>query len=95
LPHVDVAWKYVWIGAFVTALLLSIARSLISWYFSYAGTQSVYGAAGSVMVILIGVYYSAQVFFMGAEFTHVYARMGGMKKKLGSPNVKQAGEAVH
>lgn len=80
LPHRPIRWKHVWIGAMVTAALLNVGRSLFTWYLSAAGTQSVYGAAGVVIVILFGLYYSTQVFFLGAEFTHVYSQWHNQKK---------------
>lgn len=77
LPDIEIAWSDVWIGALATALLFSIGRVLISFYLSYSTVQSIYGAAGSLMVTLLWIYYSAQVFFLGAEFTQVYAKLCG------------------
>jgi membrane protein len=75
LPDADVAWRDVWLGAAVTALLFTIGKFLLGLYLSNAG--SAYGAVGSVVVFLLWVYYSAQILFMGAEFTQVYARRYG------------------
>jgi membrane protein len=74
LPDLRIAWRRVWVGAAVTALLFTIGKYLIGLYLGKASVGSAYGAAGSLVVVLVWVYYSAQVFFFGAEFTHVYAR---------------------
>ena len=73
LPDAWVAWRDVWTGAAVTALLFSIGRTLIALYLGHSTTSSPFGAAGSVVVFLLWVYYSAQIFLFGAEFTEVYA----------------------
>jgi membrane protein len=67
----------VWVGAAVTALLFTLGKSLIGLYLGRSAAASVYGAAGSFVVILLWIYYSAQVFFFGAEFTKVYSRHFG------------------
>nr|MCU0492994.1 YihY/virulence factor BrkB family protein [Chloroflexaceae bacterium] len=77
LPDAEIAWSDVWIGAVVTALLFSIGRFLLGLYLSNGSTTSVYGAAGSFAVLLLWVYYSAQILFFGAEFTQVYANRYG------------------
>ena len=77
LPDVDVKWGDVWIGALVTALLFTIGKSLISLYLSTSATSSAYGAAGSLIILLLWINYSAQILFLGAEFTQVYARDRG------------------
>ncbi len=74
LPDAKVAWSDVWIGALVTALLFTIGRNLLGIYLTRSTTTSAYGAAGSLVVLLLWVYYSAQILFLGAEFTQVYAR---------------------
>jgi membrane protein len=74
LPDLRIAWRRVWVGAAVTSLLFTIGKYLIGLYLGKASVGSAYGAAGSLVVVLVWVYYSAQVFFFGAEFTHVYAR---------------------
>jgi membrane protein len=79
LPDVKVAWRDVWSGAIATALLFSIGRYLISVFLSYSPIGSMYGAAGSLALLLFWIYYSAQVFFLGAEFTQVYARTKGTR----------------
>lgn len=80
LPKVKVAWKDVWIGAFLATLLFTLGKSLIALYIGKSGVASTYGAAGSLVVILIWVYFSAQVFLLGAEFTQVYSRRHGSRK---------------
>jgi len=79
LPDVDIAWSDVWIGGAVTALLFSIGKLLIGLYLGYASVGSTFGAAGSLMVFLLWVYYSAQILLFGAEFTQVYARRYGSR----------------
>jgi membrane protein len=79
LPDSWVAWRDVWTGAAVTALLFSIGKTLIGLYLGHSSSSSPFGAAGSVVVFLLWMYYSAQIFLFGAEFTEVYAvaRRGG------------------
>jgi membrane protein len=74
LPARRIAWRRVWAGATVTALLFAVGRFLIGIYLGKAGVGSAYGVAGSFVVVLVWVYYSAQVVLFGAEFTHVYAQ---------------------
>lgn len=77
LPDVRIRWRDVWIGAAVTALLFSVGRFLIGLYLGRSSVSSAYGAAGSLVVVLVWVYYSAQILFLGAEFTQVYATRFG------------------
>jgi membrane protein len=79
LPDVDIHWRDVWIGAVITAILFLIGQAALSWYLGTQSTQSVYGAAGSLVVLLLYVYYSAQIVLFGAEFTYVYANCYGSK----------------
>jgi membrane protein len=72
LPDVHVAWRDVWVGAAATALLFTIGKSLIGLYLGRSSVSSSYGAAGSLLVILLWVYYSSQILFFGAEFTKVW-----------------------
>lgn len=74
LPDTKVRWRNVWLGAGMAALLFSIGRTLIGFYLGRSSFSSVYGAAGSFVVILLWVYYSAQILFFGAEFTQVTSR---------------------
>jgi len=80
LPDVHVDWHDVWIGAVMTSLLFSIGRLLIGLYLGNSGVTSTYGAAGSLIILLIWVYYSAQILFFGAEFTQVFARLYGSRR---------------
>jgi membrane protein len=73
LPDSWVAWQDVWTGAAITALLFSLGKALIGLYLGHTTTGSPFGAAGSVVIFLLWVYYSAQIFLFGAEFTEVYA----------------------
>jgi len=81
LPDVVLRWRDVVVGALVTALLFSIGRYGIAAYLAYTATASAYGAAGSMMVLLLWVYYSCQILLFGAEFTRVYAQWRGVKPK--------------
>lgn len=77
LPDVKVAWQDVLLGAMVTSALFMLGNYVISFYISRTATTSVYGVAGSLVAILLWVYYSAQIFLFGAEFTQVYANKYG------------------
>ncbi len=77
LPDVEVAWRDVWVGAALTATLFTVGRELIAVYLGTAGVGSGYGAAGSLVAMLVWVYLSAIVFFLGAELTHVIASRYG------------------
>ena len=77
LPDVDISWKDVAVGSIFTALLLFVGQFAVGLYLSHATVGSVFGAAGSLTVILVWVYYSAQLFFWGAEFCKVYTRAVG------------------
>ncbi len=77
LPDVKISWHAVWIGAVVTALLFTIGKSAIGFYFGKSNPASAFGAAGSIILILLWVNYSALIFLFGAEFTQVYARRYG------------------
>ena len=79
LPRVRIGWRDVWIGAAVTALLFSLGKSLIGLYLGRSGVVSGFGAAGSLILVIVWTYYSAQVFLLGAEFTHVYAHACGSR----------------
>ena len=73
VPEATVSWSDVRLGAIVTALFFTIGKTLLGLYFGKASPGSAYGAAGSLVVMIVWVYYSAQIFFFGAEFTHVHA----------------------
>jgi membrane protein len=74
LPDAEVEWRDVWIGAVVTAVLFEVGKFLIGIYIGKQGLESTFGAAASLVVLLIWVYYSAQIVLLGAEFTRAYAR---------------------
>jgi membrane protein len=76
VPETKIGWRPIWIGATVTSLLFTIGKFFIGLYLGKAGVGSAYGAAGSLVVIIVWVYYSAMIFFFGAEFTHVLAASG-------------------
>ena len=80
LPDRSLEWGDVVVGAVVTAVLFTVGKSLISWYIGSSAVASSYGAAGALMVLLLWVYYSAQIFLLGAEFTKVYANRHGSKR---------------
>lgn len=92
LPDVEIAWRSVWIGAAVTALLFTIGKFALGYYLGNATTS--YGAAGSVMAFLLWVYYSAQIVFFGAEFTQIYANRYGEGVQP-SENARFVDEAQH
>jgi membrane protein len=79
LPDARIKWRDVWIGAFVTAVLFTLGKFLLGLYLGGAGVSSAYGAAGSIVALVVWVYYSAQVLLIGAEFTEVYARLHGSR----------------
>ncbi len=79
LPDVEIDWRDVWIGAAITALLFTLGKFAIGLYLGHSSAASTYGAAGSLVVLLLWIYYSAQIFFLGAEFTQVYARRYGTR----------------
>jgi membrane protein len=88
LPDAEIAWRDVWVGAAVTSLLFAVGKLAIGLYLGHSGTSSAYGAAGSLVVLLLWVYYSAQILFFGAEFTQLYARRYGSKVQL-APSVAE------
>ena len=85
MPQARVEWKDVWIGAIFTALLFTLGKSLIGLYVGRSGVASAFGAAGSLVVILVWVYYSAQIFLVGAEFTWCYANAFGSRRRITPP----------
>lgn len=85
MPRVRIEWHDVWIGAAVTALLFTVGKFAIGLYIGKSGVTSGFGAAGSLVVLLLWVYYSAQIFLLGAEFTAVYARSDGSHRHEVAP----------
>jgi membrane protein len=85
VPGVRIAWRDVWLGAAVTAALFAAGKFVISLYLGRAAPGSVFGAAGALVVLMIWVYYSAQVFLLGAEFTRLYAHEHGSRTAIREP----------
>lgn len=85
MPRVTVRWEDVWFGAIVTSLLFTVGKLLIGLYIGKSGVASGFGAAGSLVIILVWVYYSAQIFLIGAEFTWVYAHTFGSLREVSKP----------
>jgi membrane protein len=79
IPDVEIRWRDVWLGAVVTAAFFAIGRWAIGLYLGQSAMASTYGAAGSIIVLLVWVYYAAQILFLGAEFTQVYANKYGSR----------------
>ncbi len=100
VPDTKIIWADVWSGAALTALLFTIGKALIGFYIGYSSLASTYGAGASLAVILLWVYYSAQILFFGAEFTQVYATMYGSRShsesigKLTKPTNSPAASTV-
>ena len=97
LPDTRVEWRDVWLGAILTAVLFELGKFVIGFYIGKQGLESTYGAAASIVVVLIWIYYSAQLVLMGAEFTRVYAQHYGSHRNRSSsdaharePNAKGA-----
>ena len=95
LPDAEVSWGDVWIGAAATALLFTIGKWGIGLYLGNSSTASAYGAAGSFVVLLLWIYYSAQILFFGAEFTQVYANRYGSRIRANSIKETLAVESNH
>jgi membrane protein len=74
LPNAPIAWRDVWTGAVTTAVLFTVGRIVIGVYLGRSALASAYGAAGTLVVLLLWLYYSAQVFLLGAEFTCAHAK---------------------
>ncbi len=72
LPDTKIPWNHVWTGAFVTAILFTVGKWALGFYLGSSAIASAYGAAGSIIVILLWVYYSSAIILLGAEFTHAY-----------------------
>jgi membrane protein len=90
LPRVSVAWRDVLVGSVITALLFTIGKFLIGLYIGKAGVTSGFGAAGAVIAMVLWVYYSAQIFLLGAEFTWLFAQRFGSLKGSGAAKLKNA-----
>ena len=79
LPDVKIPWRKVWVGALGTSFLFTLGKHLLGWYLGRESTASAYGAAGSVIILLMWVYYASVILFLGAEFTQIYAQKTGVK----------------
>jgi membrane protein len=85
LPEISLSWHDVWIGALGTAVLFSLGKYVIGAYLGNSGIANSYGAVGSILALLLWVYYSAQIFFFGAEFTRQYALWFGSLRSSTGP----------
>ena len=103
LPDAQIRWRHVWFGALTTALLFEVGKTGLSWYLGREGTASAFGAAGSVVLLLLWVYYTSAILFFGAEFTQVYAyaencvtvpAVNALRKTAGKPALQGAASAV-
>jgi membrane protein len=83
LPDAKIAWRDIWLGALITALLFTAGKYLIGWYLGQSNMTSALGAGGSLVVLLVWIYYSSQIVLFGAEFTHVYSNY--RKSEAGHP----------
>jgi len=79
LPDAIIAWRDVWIGAFITALLFNFGKCVLGFYVGKSGIASVYGATGSLVIFLLWIYYSAQILLFGAKYTQLYADKYGTR----------------
>lgn len=93
VPDAKVPWKDAVVGAVGTALLFTIGKLLLGLYLGKAGVGSAYGAAGSLVAVVVWIYYSAQIFFFGAEFTHLYSKRGQANQEA-PEELKAAGAPV-
>ncbi|TFW09972.1 YihY/virulence factor BrkB family protein [Oxalobacteraceae bacterium OM1] len=94
MPAAKIDWKDVWVGALITAVLFTIGKFAIGLYVAHADLGSTYGAAGSVVILITWIYYSAQIFFYGSLFTHEYAMTLGSKVNVEQPDAKKEGKAA-
>ncbi|MEP7205355.1 MAG: YihY/virulence factor BrkB family protein [Casimicrobiaceae bacterium] len=94
LPRTRISWRDVWIGAGVTAVLFTVGKFLIGLYLGRSAAASTFGAAGSLAVVLLWVYYSAQIFLLGAEFTWVYSYRYGSRQGEPVPEVPPGAPAM-
>ena len=82
VPDAEVRWRDVWLGGFATAVLFTLGKTAIGAYLGRASIGSSYGAAGSVVALVVWVYYASLIFFIGAHVTHVYARWRGRRRQV-------------
>ena len=79
IPDIPIQWRDVWFGAAVTSLLFTMGKGIMGWYFGHSLLTSAYGAAASLVIFLVWIYYSAQILLFGAELTHIYALRYGSR----------------
>jgi len=94
IPRVRIAWRDVWVGAAVTAGLFAAGKFLIGLYLGKSSVASAFGAAGSLVVMMVWVYYSAQIFLLGAEFTWVFAHTYGSRRGERRPRPEDSAAVV-
>ncbi len=89
VPDAPITWKDVWLGSLIAAVLFVLGKFMLGFYFGRSAFASSYGAAGSLIIIQVWVFYSAQIMFFGAEFTHVYALRYGSHRKVGAEGMSK------
>jgi membrane protein len=100
LPSVRIPWRDVWIGSALTSMLFALGKYLIGLYLGTAAISSSFGAAGALVAVIVWVYYSAQIFLLGAEITHEYSRLHGSRQGAADqpaasfPGVREAGSSA-
>ena len=95
LPDITIQWRDVWLGALFTSVLFAIGKFAIGLYLGKASIGSAYGAAGSLVIVLVWVYYSAQILFFGAEFTQIYAETHGSNPRRSAQGLPSQPTAGH
>jgi membrane protein len=97
IPDAEVKWRDVWLGAAFTAILFTLGKFLLGLYLGKAAVGSAYGAAGSIIALVVWVYYAAQILLLGAEFTQVQARRHGheIRPSAGAVTAEQAKQTEH
>lgn len=94
MPRARIPWRDVWVGSVVTALLFTIGKTLIGLYLGKTNMASGFGAAGSLVILLVWIYYSAQIFLLGAEFTWVFAQQHGSQSAAAQVDAAVTGDAA-
>jgi membrane protein len=94
MPRARIPWRDVWVGSVVTALLFTVGKTLIGLYLGKTNMASGFGAAGSLVILLVWIYYSAQIFLLGAEFTWVFAQQHGSQSAAAQVDPAVTGDAA-